>query len=52
MALAGRTPLGRVGTTDEIAKAILFLADGTESSFMTGQALVVDGGASARLSTE
>ena len=51
-ALAGRTPLGRVGTTDEIAKAILFLADGTQSSFMTGQALVVDGGASARLSTE
>ena len=51
-ALAGRTPLGRVGETDEIARAILFLADGTQSSYMTGQALVVDGGASARLSTE
>ncbi len=51
-ALAGRTPLGRVGTSDEIAKAILFLADGTQSSFMTGHALVVDGGATARLSTE
>ena len=51
-ALAGRTPMGRVGTTDEIAKAILFLADETRSSFMTGQALVVDGGATARLSTE
>lgn len=51
-ALAGRTPMGRVGTIDEIAKAILFLADETQSSFMTGQALVVDGGATARLSTE
>lgn len=50
--LAARTVLGRIGTTREIARAILFLADGQQSSFMTGQALVVDGGATCRLSTE
>jgi glucose 1-dehydrogenase len=50
--LAGKTVNGRIGTPDEIAHAIYFLADGTQSSFMTGQALIVDGGATARLSTE
>jgi glucose 1-dehydrogenase len=51
-ALAQRTALGRVGQPDEIGRAILFLADPAQSSFITGQALVVDGGATARLSTE
>ncbi|MBA3540232.1 MAG: SDR family oxidoreductase [Deltaproteobacteria bacterium] len=51
-ALAARTVLGRIGAADEIASAIHFLADATHSSFMTGQSLVVDGGAMARLSTE
>ena len=50
--LASRTVNGRVGRPDEIAHAIYFLADGVQSSFMTGQALIVDGGATARLSTE
>lgn len=50
--LARKTVNGRVGTPAEIASAIYFLADSTQSSFMTGQALVVDGGATTRLSTE
>jgi NAD(P)-dependent dehydrogenase (short-subunit alcohol dehydrogenase family) len=50
--LARKTVNGRVGRPEEIAHAIYFLADESQSSFMTGQALVVDGGATARLSTE
>ncbi len=50
--LARKTVNGRVGKPEEIAHAIYFLADDTQSSFMTGQALIVDGGATARLSTE
>lgn len=39
-------PMGRIGTSEEIAKAAVFLAS-EDSSFMTGATLVVDGGGTA-----
>ena len=50
--LARKTVNGRIGQPHEIASVIYFLADSTQSGYMTGQSVVVDGGASARLSTE
>ncbi|MEM1166458.1 MAG: SDR family oxidoreductase [Planctomycetota bacterium] len=50
--LGSKHVLGRVGTPEEIGRVVLFLADADRSSFVTGQALVADGGALARLSTE
>ncbi len=41
--LAEQTPLGRLGTADDIAAAVEFLA-GDGASFITGQILAVDGG--------
>ncbi|MBI3361035.1 MAG: SDR family oxidoreductase [Chloroflexi bacterium] len=46
LASAANRPMGRIGTADEIAKAVLFLSC-DDSSFMTGAALVVDGGGTA-----
>ena len=40
--LADRTPLGRIGTPEDVARVIHFLAD--DASFITGQVLSVDGG--------
>ena len=41
--LAEETPLGRLGTPEDIAEAVAFLAD-QRASFVTGQVLTVDGG--------
>jgi NAD(P)-dependent dehydrogenase (short-subunit alcohol dehydrogenase family) len=50
--LAQKTVSGKIGKPEEIARAIYFLADQDQSSFITGQPLVIDGGATSRLSTE
>lgn len=41
--LAGQIPMGRIGSTREIAQPVLFLAS-EQASYITGQTLVVDGG--------
>jgi NAD(P)-dependent dehydrogenase (short-subunit alcohol dehydrogenase family) len=41
--LSGVVPIGRMGTSDEIARAVLFLAS-AEASFINGVDLYVDGG--------
>jgi NAD(P)-dependent dehydrogenase (short-subunit alcohol dehydrogenase family) len=41
------SPLERMGTADEVANAAVFLAS-DEASFITGSALIVDGGTTAR----
>lgn len=45
-ALRARQPMGRLGTPDEIAKAAMYLA-GDDAEFVTGSALVIDGGLTA-----
>jgi len=45
--LVGRVPLGRLGTAEEIAYGVLYLAS-DESSFVTGAELVIDGGRTAQ----
>ena len=43
-----RTPLHRFGEPDEIARAVLFLANDEDAAFATGTTLRVDGGWSAQ----
>ncbi|HVL82326.1 MAG TPA: SDR family NAD(P)-dependent oxidoreductase [Actinomycetota bacterium] len=42
-ALVARQPLGRLGSPEEVAKAVLYLAS-DDAAFVTGEALVIDGG--------
>jgi NAD(P)-dependent dehydrogenase (short-subunit alcohol dehydrogenase family) len=42
--ITGRIPMGRFATPGDIASAIAFLADETQSGFINGHALAVDGG--------
>ncbi len=42
--ITDRVPMGRFATPQDIASAILFLADPKQSGFVNGQALAVDGG--------
>ena len=42
-----RVPLGRIGTPEDIAYGVLYLAS-DESSFVTGSELVIDGGSTAQ----
>jgi NAD(P)-dependent dehydrogenase (short-subunit alcohol dehydrogenase family) len=42
--ITGRVPMGRFATPDDIASAVAFLADGTQSGFINGHTLSVDGG--------
>src|SRR5262249_54316699 len=42
--IEGRVPMGRFATPDDVANAILFLADETRGGFINGAALTVDGG--------
>ena len=44
---ADRIPLGRIGSTEDIAYGVLFLAS-DESSFVTGSEMVIDGGVTAQ----
>jgi NAD(P)-dependent dehydrogenase (short-subunit alcohol dehydrogenase family) len=42
-ALRRRTPMGRLGTPDDVARAAVFLAS-DDAAFVTGETLVSDGG--------
>jgi NAD(P)-dependent dehydrogenase (short-subunit alcohol dehydrogenase family) len=46
-ALVARQPMGRLGTPEEVAKAALYLAS-DDATFVTGSALVIDGGWTAQ----
>ena len=42
--VARQTPLGRNGTAEDVAKAILFLASNDAAAFITGEYVAVNGG--------
>jgi NAD(P)-dependent dehydrogenase (short-subunit alcohol dehydrogenase family) len=48
--LTARIPMGRLAVAEEVARSIAFLAT-SDSSYITGQVLIVDGGTSIAIST-
>jgi NAD(P)-dependent dehydrogenase (short-subunit alcohol dehydrogenase family) len=42
--ITSRVPMGRFATPEDIARAVVFLADATQSGFINGHTLTVDGG--------
>jgi NAD(P)-dependent dehydrogenase (short-subunit alcohol dehydrogenase family) len=46
-ALVARQPMGRLGTPEEVARAAVYLAS-DDAAFVTGSALVIDGGLTAQ----
>jgi len=49
--ITGRTPMRRLGEPVDVANAVQFLS-GSKSTFITGQSLIIDGGATLLLATE
>ena len=49
--MAADVPMGRMGTAEEVAEAIAWLASDA-SSYVTGTEIVLDGGMSAATSTK
>ena len=45
--VADRTPMGRLGTVDDVCETVLFLV-GEGSSYITGTVIPLDGGLAAR----
>jgi len=43
-ALQGQIPLGRLGTAEDVASAVLFLSSKKAAGYITGEVLLLDGG--------
>lgn len=50
--LGEKHTLGRVGKPEEIAELVYYLSDNAKSGFITGSNMIIDGGATIKLSTE
>lgn len=50
--LVSRIPIGFVASPEQVAPTIVHLADSEQSPYITGQSIVIDGGATIKLSTE
>ena len=50
--ITSRTPMKRLGEPADVANAVLFLSSSIKSGFITGQSLIIDGGATLLLATE